>query len=225
MTFKVIAFCGPAGSGKDTCHLALAELGLVNEQKIALAGNLKKLCGRFFHIHPSVFEDRILKEKEFDYSEPLTEENIRNLAMAAYEMLPYDVSKMGDLTKHVGVKFRSPRHMLQYVGTEIIRNTLDITWHLRGAFADETKTGIYAITDLRFASEAEFVKNLLGDRVRICFINNTNVKIDMSHPSESEVLKIKDMEGVTVVDNSSTIEDLKVALARTFLSDKGEVLW
>lgn len=225
MTFKVVAFCGPAGSGKDTCHQILADLGLVNPKKIALAGTLKSLCSEFFRIPMNYFEDRDLKEKPFEYSNPLTEPQLYELIEFIYAVLPYDRDKVGNLNQHIGVTFKTPRHLLQYIGTEIIRNTLDMDWHLRAAFSDPTKTGVHAVTDCRFVSEAEFISSYLGDRAKVFFIDNPNIKVDLSHPSEAEVFKVKDLPGTIRIDNSGTLDDLRVTIAKQFLSNTGDIIW
>jgi hypothetical protein len=225
MTFKVVAFCGPAGSGKDTCHQILAELGVVNPTKIALAGTLKNLCSEFFRIPMNYFEDRDLKEKPFDYSRPLTEPQLYELIEFIYAILPYDRDKVGNLSKHIGVSFRSPRHLLQYVGTDIIRNTLDVNWHLRAAFSDPNKKGVFAVTDCRFVSEAQFIKDFLGDNSKIFFVDNPRITVDLSHPSEAEVLKVKDLSGVIRIDNSGDLNDLRLTIAKQFLSNAGDLIW
>lgn len=106
-------------------------------------------------------------------------------------------------------KDMTPRKILQYFGTEIVRNQFgnliekpENYWInlIEKIITDNPETS-YVVTDVRFNNEVEFIKNLGGTIVEV---KRPGIEPCNKHPSESGV------KGVDIViDNDGTLEDLK----------------
>jgi len=111
----------------------------------------------------------------------------------------------------------SPRELLQYLGTDCIRNKFPGHWvklmghkiqQLQDKIGDEA---IIAIDDIRFEDEAELVRSLNGTVVHVIGRKVTVGENLAGHKSESG---IRFTEGDTVIDNSGTIPELKKKIWR-----------
>jgi hypothetical protein len=108
----------------------------------------------------------------------------------------------------------SPRKMLQYVGTELLRDQLDkimpgigqnvFTHYFKLWYEDAISKNpnlCVVISDVRFQNEIDFIQNLGGKVIKI---NRSNVLSDDMHQSELELQKITSYDHL--IENSSTIE-------------------
>jgi hypothetical protein len=120
---KIISFTGPKGSGKDSCADMLKHQG-VSQGKVSFAGPMKVIVGIVYGITPPIFEDPYRKERVFDEGPIVFDREVfasmvgrmqdfnRDTSLEKCKMA-YDIIKPKELW--------TPRELLQYVGSEIIR--------------------------------------------------------------------------------------------------------
>lgn len=213
---KLVAFVGPRGSGKDTCAAIAKEAGLV-AGKISFAGPLKRICSEVFDIPMDVFEDPIKKEEVATH--PLDMAALGEIIAGMSDYLPMTDAEMFacsmNFAKHFNNTLTSPRHVLQYVGTEIIR-AYDPDWHCKAAFSeynleqlDVDTSKVYAVTDCRFLNEYAFLNE--KHDTRFIYISRPEAEERLkaaTHQSEKEIVLVKE-KIQHEIDNSYELEELK----------------
>lgn len=229
---KVIGFVGPKGSGKDTAADILKELKKA-DGKLSFAGPLKELCSEVFNIPIQLFQDPILKERPFvemkKYGEnvPLDSRILKQVKRACTRYLPEYDSATGimiynidraNLTGVEGREMKTPRELLQIIGTNFIRDKIKKDWHLLAAFSDKRleklkDNGVYCVTDIRFENELEFLKNKFGDDFECYYVERPEAEerlANAEHTSETTVLNLKEIVGEeNILKNDGTIENFK----------------
>lgn len=203
---RIYAFCGFAGSGKDTAaNFMVEEYGF---KKVSFADTLKDCVSAVFGwdrklLQGDTEESRIFREKEDLYWS----------------------TKMG---KHI-----TPRIVLQQVGTEVWRNFHGNIWidSLMKRINDDTSSK-YVISDLRFYNEFLALKSAGAKIIKVNrqtphwyrdakdFLNSTSNKkysyplsdfmlrsYPMVHSSEYELLTFED-EADVKLNNFGTIDFL-----------------
>jgi hypothetical protein len=108
----------------------------------------------------------------------------------------------------------TPRHIMQTVGTDMVRAHLGDDFWIRRLEAEIPKEGKVVISDVRFKHEAEFVRSRGGLLVRIVPQAQTQAAADM-HVSETESDSIEvDTVVVNVFDHQGCMfEQLDAAVA------------
>lgn len=221
---RIVSFTGPKGSGKDT------SADILKEEKIAsgslsFAGPLKKICAEVFKLHHNFMNDPVLKEKEL--AEPITLQSKHfrkiNLAMTdhldqdEYFYNPYKASIAG----LEGRVIKTPRQLLQVIGTDYIRNRIDANWHLQAAFSKSTlakmnQEGLYCVTDARFPNEYQFLADKFGEDFKGYYVERPEAEerlADGAHASELQVLEVKKLiDEDNIIKNDKSLEDLKKKL-------------
>ena len=229
---KAAVFVGPKGSGKDTCA------DLLRKQKrlrvsIPFALPLKRICMAVFNLHTNLINDPVLKEKELKEPIKITIKHLRNIKnlMQTY-VDPYGEGTYYNLNKAtdnlVGRLLKTPREVLQIIGTEFIRNEIHPDWHCMAAFSEKNLKEVIksnnrnltiAVTDCRFPNEFNYINAKFGADAEYFYVERPEAEERLAkatHASETEVLKVKDLLlkfGGTVIENNGTIEDLKSKLA------------
>jgi dephospho-CoA kinase len=116
--------------------------------------------------------------------------------------------------------FKSPREILQYIGTEMFRAYLDDTWieaFRRRALELLAESNLYGdpfysgvvCSDVRFPNEADAIREMGGKIIRV--VNPALDRQDTAsqHPSETSIdLIVPDW----TIENSGSIEDLQRAV-------------
>lgn len=214
---RIVAFVGPKGCGKDTSANYLKALNIV-KGNIKISGPLKNICGKVFNIDLSHFEDLELKETPFEKPIMLDLDYFLNIMNLMTEYTPEVTFKSKHLTDYNGILLTSPRHLLQFIGTEFIRET-DINWHLKAAFSPislskiikDNTNSIYASTDTRFINEYEFLKD---KGAKFIYVERPSCEEELknaTHQSEKEILIVKEIimknDGI-ILKNSGSIDDL-----------------
>lgn len=233
---RIIGLIGPKGSGKDTSYELLKDAKRV-DGKISFAGPLKEICGQVFGLHYNLLNDPVLKEKELKEPIKLTRKQIRQIIDLCEEYVP-SVTQDGQIlyrsntVSTVGLdgrEFKTPRELMQIIGTDLIRDRLHKGWHRAAAFSDKAlsklkKDGIYAVTDVRFLDEHEFLSAKFGQAYKAFYVSRPaadEVLAKATHPSELETQKIRVLLADSVIDNSGTLDDLKDLLKELDLGTKG----
>ncbi len=223
---RVVSFTGPKGSGKDSSADILKEEKIASGS-ISFAGPLKKICCEVFKLHHNYVNDPVLKEKEFETPITLTSAHFRKINLAMTDHLdqdeffynPYKASIAG----LEGQVIKSPRHLLQFIGTEYIRNRIHPDWHLQAAFSKTTlakldEDGLYCVTDARFPNEYQFLANKFGEDFQGFYVERPEAEEKLAvstHDSELKVLEVKALiPEENILKNDKSLEDLKKQLLK-----------
>jgi hypothetical protein len=220
---RIISFTGPKGSGKDTCADLLKAEG-VSLGKISFAGPMRKMFCEIFELDPILFNDRDLKEYPFDtpielncmvlirlltymddYIETSDEDKERNLNIMISE----------GLKKHV---VTTPRELLQYVGTEIIRKHINPAWHIEAAFSAKgleglDPEGIYCVTDARFPNEYLWLSKRFMLDFSGFYVERPEAEEMLKTATHDSELQVKEVRKLMVpgqiIQNTGSLKDLK----------------
>ena len=124
---KVIGLTGFAKSGKSTAAEILKSLG---GQEVAFAKHLKDVCSVVFNVPREHFDDQNFKEVPFRTNRLISSADTDEILK--YFEIPDRFMPQTALA-HSGTILKSPRHVAQYIGTEVLR-TIDQNIHINMAF-------------------------------------------------------------------------------------------
>lgn len=194
-----VAIGGVKYSGKDTFAEFFVETGY---KKINFADNLKHMCASVFDKSIDVFYDSILKETNFDESILLTMEHVNKINAWVLKTHAFSI----DSTKHIGKVLNSPRDILQYVGTEILRDAYK-NYHTEATMIEMSKYQKVVCSDIRFPNERDIMTEKAKELGHPCvtFYVRRPGKMGDTHASETSI-QAGDMS--IVVENDTTIEGL-----------------
>lgn len=200
---KVIGLTGFAKSGKSTAAEILKSLG---GEEVAFAKHLKDVCAAIFNVPRDHFDNQDFKEVKLEYKRLITPydvERILNYFEVPARFIP------GAIVAHIGVELISPRHIAQYVGTEILR-TIDQNIHINMAFkmASSSSAPFFICSDMRFDNELNAVQENEGLSIGISRQKATPADLDNLHGSEKEIPVLISQCDVKV-ENEGSIEDLQ----------------
>ena len=136
------------------------------------AGKLKEMCINIFNLTPYDIDEG----KELLLKHPINIDEYIHLVTTELNInLP-----------SLGLVADTPRKLMQYLGTEYVRNNYNNFWI--DYLVNKVKDKNYVISDVRFINEAEAIKQLGGKIIRIIRPDFANK--DM-HISETEQINIK----------------------------------
>lgn len=224
---KIIGFVAPKSGGKDTAAGILIKAKKANG-KISFAGPLKDICSKVFKIPLQVLNDPVLKEKPFATPIVLTKRHLRDIKNECVRLLDpeqdgvvlYNPNKMSIIGLE-GRVMNSPRELMQFVGTDVIRNRMFGKWHLLAAFGKTNlsqydQNGIYCVTDIRFMNEYEFLKEKFGDEFSCYYVERPEAEEKLktaTHASELETQTIRAaLDESSILKNDGDMDDLKEKL-------------
>ena len=197
-----------AKSGKTTVANLLKDSGFI---EVALAGKLKDVCSQVFRIPREDFDDQSKKEVPFKNPPFISTVDVAQI-LSAYRLPVF--STMG---KHEGMFLNSPRHIAQYVGTEILR-AIDVDIHIKSAIADLDPHGKYVFSDVRFPNEAAFIKSAGGTLIGIKRDSVFPTDLASVHESESYITDLLSKSDRLLLNNSSMaeFEELVIDMIKDF---------
>lgn len=209
----LISLSGQRRVGKDTVADIL--VSKFKFTKIALADPLRDLCSRVFNIPLETFLSDELKEKAFDIPVQLTNEKIIDIiAIVEHEWgFKVDDFQYDRMLEFAGVTFANPRQILQLVGTEIIRGSIDDNIFL--TLADNRIKSIgknIVISDVRFEVEQQWAKER-ADKMVLIKRPNLNLKQD-THRSENELTNEEIYD--TIMLNDADLGRFKIEVIEYF---------
>lgn len=228
---KIVSFTGPKSSGKDTSADILKELK-ISKGSVSFAGPLKKICMEVFGLHHTLVSDPVLKEKPLKNGEIIiTPKLLRKVNELMYDYLdPEDFFYNANKASVVGLEgtpLRTPREILQIIGTEWIRNRIHPDWHLQAAFSSKVlesldQNGLYCVTDARFLNEYQFLAQKFGEDFKGFYVERPEAEKKLAqatHDSERKVLEVKAIiPESNIITNDGSLEDLKKKLVALNLS-------
>lgn len=210
---QIIGFDGYAGCGKDTCAQVLIDrYGFV---KVAFADALREFCSETFNLPMNMFLDRDLKEKPFTNPIILNKEHLQKFC----DLTGY-ANQWIWCAKHEGTELVSPRHLLQFMGTQVGRHTLKDTIWLDHYVKRIQGLDRVVTPDARFTNERNLIKKMKG---RVVWVEREGVTAPSSHSSENDKWKLDKYD--VVVYNNRTIKDMKSDFSMWYSSVNKDSLW
>lgn len=164
---RIIGLAGEKGSGKNLLAYFIRRTDS-DFQIGAFANLLKHITANVFKMHPADFHVQELKERPLE--QPVNMD----------EYLPEMVRLLGVEIEPRGEVATTPRELLQYFGTEYVRSLYPDFW-VRETMANIFEDSVLA--DVRFANEAEAIRNRGGVVVRI--VRDGKVTENPEHSSEA----------------------------------------
>ena len=207
----VIAFCGSKGAGKSTSSVLFNTVARLETEEIAIAGHLKTSCAEAFLLSMNLFLDPTLKEVELENFIVLDKANIESV-LTLFDIKDFNYNS--HVRPHIGRIIRTPRGLLQYIGTEVL-HPIDPLIHAKIAIKNKNPNKLTTITDLRFVEEFNFFKTQLGDNFTPVYVKNSKAEIAASvdpHPSERQLALFKNK--CYLLDNEHSIDLLKVGITK-----------
>lgn len=199
----VIGLVAEKESGKTTSFNHIKSK-IPEAQEVMLAEHLKNVCSQVFPVPKEDFESQQKKQMELSSPIILTEKHVREL-FNLFELAPKSTE---DVQKHVGKKLSTPRQILQYVGTDVLR-AVDSDIHLKWAMKIAPKSDVYVVTDIRFPNEFEFFKGQ-GKFISVFIDRSQLSKKDSAsqHASEQHIQNMKKKCMIEIDNNSNNLADL-----------------
>ena len=165
----IIALCGKRRVGKDVFGGILEkEYGY---KRVAFGDPLKEFCSKVFNLHLDYFNSDDLKDKEFDRPIALDFHHVdkmRELLLEYGYEVDYETrEKLEDFVETTPA-FKSPRHILRVVGTNMVRGSVDDKIWINKAIEIISNSGHkVVVTDCRFESERKALRKLGAILVKI----------------------------------------------------------
>lgn len=202
----IIGVGGEKKHGKDTVANYLVEQ--YGYTKMAFADKLKHLCSSAFNVPIEDCYDE--NKKETGYIIPVTLHSTTRLIDDLLSYCPIHPSDMLSILKKLGDKnmFSSIRDMLQFVGTDIIRDMIDSSYHYDSVANIFKDMGIEdgVVSDCRFSNEREKLKADF-DAINLLVVRPSLEKNATSgHASETSLGSVEEYDHVIINDGS--LQDL-----------------
>lgn len=198
---KIISFSGRMKSGKSELAKICEEYGY---EKLYFALPLKQLCADILDISIEGLNKAKTEKTNIDLK---IDEDICEILSNETE-IPLDIVR----ETCNGVLITTVRHMLQFIGTDLIRK-YNTDWHVNRirAMIDENKD--YVFDDVRFPNEKKMIEDLGGD----CWFITRKTLDDISNHESETSLTWKDCWNKVII-NDTTLSNLQFKW-ETFVSN------
>lgn len=210
---QIIGFDGYAGSGKDTCAEVL--IRKYKFVKVAFADPLREFSSQTFNLPPEIFTDRKLKEQPFSNPIVLTKDHLISFC----SLVGY-ADKWIWCSKHEGVELKSPRHLLQFMGTEVGRRTLKDTIWLDHYVSRIQGLDRIVTPDARFTNERNLIRSMKG---RVVWVEREGIEAPNGHISEHDKWPVDKYD--VVVYNNQSIRDMEMSFSLWYSSVDKDSKW
>jgi hypothetical protein len=201
----VLGLHGAALSGKDTvADFLIQERGW--DRRLSFARNLKDMCKSIFILSEYDVNDQQGKKSLFKCPVLLGEDHLFKIVewmKTSHESELSDLEWKPKLNHLLGTKLKTPRDILQIVGTDVCR-TLVNTYHIDivTRAVKSLPNSKIVITDVRFPNEGNMIVNDLSGFVFKVVGGRSGVKssINRGHASETAMSDWSKFSGV--IDNT-----------------------
>ena len=204
MKQHIIGLAGPKQAGKST--IAGMVSSTFNAIDFAIADKLKANMSMIFGIPMRYFIDPELKEQHFEkpiFLNPTHIEKLVNIYGTPAKTMDFDYATV----------FNNTRAIMQYMGTEVLRNLYGADIHVSNIPLREGSINV--ITDVRFLNELEYLRNQKDRYVvhNIYVLRNEAEEqaSASSHRSEREPLTLKEKCDF-IIDNNGSFADTERAM-------------
>ena len=187
----IIGLCGRLKSGKTELAKVCENFGY---ERIYFALPLKRLCADL--LDTSI--EQLNKAKAERYEIGVT------IGKDMCEIISEETNIPLDKVMSVcnGVTIKDVRHMLQFIGTDLIRE-YNVNWHVDKMREMLDKDKNYVIDDVRFPNEKKLIEELGGD---CWFVTRTTLENISNHSSETSITWKQCFNKVII--NNSTLHNL-----------------
>ena len=168
----VLGFCGRLQSGKSVLAKVCEQYGY---EKLYFALPLKQLCANILKISIDDLNKAKVEKTEIGIT----------IGKDMCELISNETSIPLDTVMEIcnGVKIRDVRHMLQFIGTDLIRK-YNTDWHVNKIRAMVDKDKNYVFDDVRFPNEKKMIEELGGE---CWFIIRPKLDNVSNHISETSI--------------------------------------
>ena len=199
----IVGLIGAKGAGKTTVFEMLQER--IPVQEITLATKLKDVCATVTTIPRDFFDSHEYKEKPLQTPLTLTWPMLTSI----YEAYGLRADYEAMIRPHMGMTFKTPRRIAQYVGTEVLRS-VEADIHCRAA-TEELTHHVSVVTDIRFPNELRYFADQHDTSFLPIYIHNPKAEEAAQgdgHASEAHLNTLKS-QCILRIDNHTTVEDLQ----------------
>lgn len=211
---KLLGIAGAPGSGKDTVGDFLVEGH--EFAHIKFAQPLRDVCSESFGIPPHYLEDPRFKDMSFNGEFKIDAEDFKRFT----DTLGYKFTGSGEYASiekaMVGKEIKTPRELLQFIGTDVVRDLIDPNFwtHLAElkikSWFDRGESVV--VTDVRFENEVSVIKSLGGKIVKL----ERDSELVDEHPAENQQLDYD-----YLICNNGSKEELSLEV-ESILEDNNE---
>lgn len=176
---------GELESGKSTtANILVNKYGFVEK---SFARNLKEMCIHVFGVTSYQVYDTEGKKEILHPSIILSQEHVAGIVKWAIEKNGFDVTEemIADISKYIGKELLTPRMILQFVGTEILRHGIDDAYHIvvvAREIHNENLNNV-VVSDARFSNERSWIRTQNGFNILV-YDPHTPKKTGNVHESE-----------------------------------------
>lgn len=209
----IIGLSGKAGSGKDSfADILVRQEGYT---KLSFARNLKEMCKKVFGLTDYDVYDQEGKEKNFEFPHTLLSQDLFDIHRWVKEVTPgVKVSPLGlsnSIRLFVELKtteFKSPRELLQFVGTEICRQCYSREYHIDVVKVQILNGKNVVIADARFENERNAITKWEGVNINVINPDQEESEVGLKgHASESAV-DTGEFESVFINDKTQGLDSM-----------------
>lgn len=206
----IVAFGGKKRAGKGT--MADVLVNKFNYTKVSFADGLRNLAANVFGIDVKNFTDDNLKEQPFTNPIIFTEGHL-GLLIADLEDQGFHVDEQSltRLSTSLGTTFNNPRHLLQILGTDIIRKHYDDRIFLKMLDKKINQLADVVVDDVRFGVEREFLRER---GAVLCLVVRPSFSLTDSHSSENDLGH--DGEYDVIINNDDTLGKVQTEIEMWF---------
>lgn len=218
MNTPIIAISGKKQSGKDTTAKILQFLAYVDQLDAQAKEQGESIelpsYNEFLEFNDAVTQP--IQVKKFAGKLKNIVAELLNCSISNLESEDFKNSKIDYLSSED--KIITPRYLLQYLGTDVLRNSINEDIHVN-LLLNELKSSqnanilAFAITDLRFRNELEAIKKHGGLTIRLN--RNEANKIVSNSQHESETALDSAQFDITI-DNNGTFEELFLKVQKVY---------
>jgi hypothetical protein len=210
----IIGLCGKAGTGKSTvAQIITKQFGF---KELSFAETLKEICAYIFNGELKYFTDPTLKQKQFKEFMQLSNLHLESLQLQLGQRNIFvtigQIRKWKKILKDQTTIFTCPRDILQFVGTELMRNVVGQNVHVKLLENRLNPFEDFVISDVRFDNEGEMIKKLGGKIIEILGTGVIAPKDD-KHASEKGI-KVEFIDRVNFNDKSLPIGFLELEVLK-----------
>jgi len=180
----LICLSGQSRAGKDSvADVLVRDFKYV---KIAFADGLRDLCSSVFDMPINQFTDADKKEVPFSHTIRLDEAHLGYILEIVENKHATTVSKESKdkMLALVGLEMKTPRKLLQTIGTEVIRDCISEDFWIK---ALEKRIGNLAdvvITDARLTNERNFARQ---QGALMCLVKRPSLQSNDTHRAENDL--------------------------------------
>ena len=218
MNTPIIAISGKKQSGKDTTAKILQFLAYV-DQLNAQAKEHGETIELPSYLEFLEFNDAVtqpIQVKKFAGKLKNIVAELLNCDISNLESEDFKNSKIEYLSTND--KIITPRYLLQYLGTDVLRNSINEDIHVNALLNDIKSSQnanilAFVITDLRFRNELEAIKKHGGLTIRLNRNEANKIVSNSQHESETA---LDNAQFDITIDNNGTFEELFLKVQKVY---------